>query len=641
MTIAPHGSAPGRALRLWPGILFAIVLVIGRYVVPVLAPDAMLGTMPVPVIGVFAGLASAAAILVWWLCFSRAAWVERLAAVLLIIAAVFALRPLVHVSILGGMMGNMVPVYSIPVMCLALAAWAVATQHLSTNVRRLSMVAAIALASVPFVLIRSAGVIGAGAELHWRWTPTPEERLVAQGETEPAPVLAPAASSPDAAASPAAGAATPQTREVNPGTPPAAPASAPSGTAATAAPHAPAAAHAREDTAEPEWPGFRGPDRDSVVHGVRLNTDWSAAPPVQLWRHSIGPGWSSFAVAGDHIYTQEQRGDDEIVSCYRLSTGDAVWRHRDRVRFYESNGGPGPRGTPTLHAGRVYSVGATGLVNALDAATGRAIWSRNAATDTGVTVPEWGVASSPLLFDDLVVVAVSGQLIAYDAGTGAQRWLGPKGGAGYSSPHLVTIDGVPQILLLRGSRTISVAPADGTLLWQHVGAVGVGIVQPAVLPGGDVIITVADAMGGIDMRRLAATQGPSGWTVAERWTSRGLKPYFNDYVVHDGYVYGFDGSILAAVSLEDGVRRWKGGRYGNGQMLLFAEQGVLLVMAEEGELALVSATPDHYKEIARFPALDAKTWNHPVVVGDVLLVRNGEEMAAFRLPVVRAALTSR
>jgi outer membrane protein assembly factor BamB len=350
-----------------------------------------------------------------------------------------------------------------------------------------------------------------------------------------------------------------------------------------------------------------------------------------MWRRQIGPGWSSFAVSGDLLYTQEQRGDDEIVACYRVSTGEPVWQHRDAVRFWEPEGGAGPRGTPTLHGGRVYAMGATGILKALDAASGALLWSRDAATDTSVAVPDWGVASSPLVTGDVVIVSISGRLAGYDVATGEPKWLGPAGGAGYSSPHLAAIDGVPQVVLLRGSRTISVAPADGTQLWEHTFLPGVGIVQPAVAEG-DLLITTGDAMGGLGLRRIAVTRGPSGWTVQERWTSRGLKPYFNDFVVHKGHAYGFDGSILASIDLEDGTRKWKGGRYGNGQMILLAEQDLLLVLSEEGEIALVSATPDKYTEIARFPALDAKTWNHPVMVGDVLLVRNGEEMAAFRMP---------
>ena len=122
-----------------------------------------------------------------------------------------------------------------------------------------------------------------------------------------------------------------------------------------------------------------------------------------------------------------------------------------------------------------------------------------------------------------------------------------------------------------------------------------------------------------------------GWRAEERWASFRLKPYFNDFVVQDGHAYGFDGRILASISLEDGSLNWKGGRYGQGQMILLEEQGLLLVLAEEGEGALVRAQPDGFEELARVPLIEGKTWNHPVLAGDVLLVRNGEEMAAFRL----------
>ena len=151
--------------------------------------------------------------------------------------------------------------------------------------------------------------------------------------------------------------------------------------------------------------------------------------------------------------------------------------------------------------------------------------------------------------------------------------------------------------------------------------------QPAVLPDGDLLFGSTSGL-----RRLAVTRGPDGWKVAEGWTSNGLKPYFNDFVVHKGHAYGFDGAILAAVNLQDGVRAWKGGRYGQGQLVLLPDQDVLLVLSEEGELVLVRATPERFIEITRAPGITGKTWNHPVVVGDLLLVRNGEEMAAFRLP---------
>jgi outer membrane protein assembly factor BamB len=258
------------------------------------------------------------------------------------------------------------------------------------------------------------------------------------------------------------------------------------------------------------------------------------------------------------------------------------------------------------------------------------VWSHNVASDTGRQVPDWGFASSPLVVDDVVIVAAAGTLAAYDVGSGNPRWRGPFYGGSYSSPHRATIDGVVQVLLLGGPGAISVAPANGAVLWEHKWSPG-AIVQPALTADGDIVINTIASTGGIGTRRLDVRHGSDGWRVEERWTSTGLKPYFNDFVVHKGHAFGFDGTILACIDLEDGTRKWKGGRYGNGQLVLLPEQDLLLVLSEEGELALVGATSDQFRELARFPALDAKTWNHPVLVRDVLLVRNGEEMAAFRL----------
>jgi outer membrane protein assembly factor BamB len=256
------------------------------------------------------------------------------------------------------------------------------------------------------------------------------------------------------------------------------------------------------------------------------------------------------------------------------------------------------------------------------------VWSRNAASDTETKVPGWGFASSPLVVGDLVVLATAGTLAAYDMVTGEPRWFGPKGGGGYSSPHRVTIDGVTQIVLMGGPGAVSVAPADGKLLWQHPLPLNARIVQPAVIAKGDLLVSDGE---GSDMHRIAVGHGAGGWTVEERWTSDGLKPYFNDFVVHKGHAYGFDDGKIACIDIEDGKNKWEDGSYGNGQLILLPDQDVLLVVSEQGELALVGAAPDRFTELARFRAIRGKTWNHPGVAGDVLLVRNGEEMVAFRL----------
>ena len=263
-----------------------------------------------------------------------------------------------------------------------------------------------------------------------------------------------------------------------------------------------------------------------------------------MWRRPIGPGWSSFSVRGDRLYTQEQRGEDEIVACYRVSTASRSGDTATACGSGSLKAAPVPRGTPTLANGRVYAFGATGILNALDEATGRVVWSRNVATDAKRKIPDWGFASSPLVVDDLVVVAASGTLVAYDASTGKQRWSGPSYGGSYSSPHHATIAGVDQVVLLGGPGAISVSPADGSLLWKHEWSPG-AIVQPALTADGDILVNAIASTGGTGTRRLAVTHASGGWSVQERWTSIGLKPYYNDFVVHKGHAYGFDGSILA------------------------------------------------------------------------------------------------
>ena len=594
-----------RPLRIWPGVVIVVAVWLSRAGVAVVGADASTQFL----VRVLGGVIGGAAVAVWWLTFSRAPWSERIGILAIVIAALATTGLVGDKSIAVWILW-----YSGPLLALAFVGSLVAARRLNPRGRRAAMAAAILLTCGAATLVKIVGVTGNGvAQFTWRWTDTPEDRLLARAEVEPPPEVP--AVPPDR---PAQEAEAPQ-----PAAP--APSQASESIAAAAAPAAVKLSN---------WPGFRGADRSGVIRGVSIDTNWSTAPPAELWRRNVGPGWSSFAISGDVFYTQEQRGGDEIVSAHRVSTGAPVWRHADPVRFEEGMGGPGPRATPTVAANRVFTFGATGLLNALDAANGKVLWSRNTVTDLDAPTPMWGFAASPLVIDDLVIVAAGGQLAAYSLATGERRWAGPSGGDGYSSPHATTIDGVPQIVLTSAAGTIGVAPADGRLLWEHRWDSRLPILpiaQPARIDDGQLL--VGDGILGV--RRIAVAHGSDSWTVSERWSSNRLKPYFNDLVVHRGHAYGFDGAILACLDLADGARKWKGGRYGQGQLVLLAEQEVLLVLSEDGELALVKASPDQFTELARIPALNSKTWNHPVLAGDILLVRNGQEMAAFRLAAPR------
>jgi outer membrane protein assembly factor BamB len=618
LTKAPTDATPRKPLRLWPGVVAVILVFVARFGVKAAIPG----------FGGFAlamqwSFGAAGLVLLWWLFFSRARWFERLGGLGLMIAGLGAAWQLRHPS----MGPAWLFAYALPFLWLALLVGAAAGRRLPDGPRRAVLAASILLACGVWTLVRTEGIDGDHvADFEWRWAKTAEQRLLTEAGREPAvrPSVPPAAGP------------TPMAQVSDP---PATLASAPP---APEAPSERAVPSAGEATAEPtaagsganppaDWPGFRGPGRDGIVRGVRIETDWAASPPVELWRRPVGPGWSSFAVRGRRLYTQEQRGEDEIVASYDTTTGEPVWTHHDAVRFFESNAGAGPRATPTLDDDLVYAFGATGILNALHAGDGTVAWSRDVASETRTKVPTWGFSGSPLVTGDLVIVAASGQLAAYDRVTGAPRWHGPAGGTSYSSPRLLTTGGVAQVLLMSAAGATSVAVTDGKPLWEHPWR-GFPIVQPGLIADGDLLITASGESG---TRRIAVTHDGGKWTVHERWSSIGLKPYFNDFVLHEGHAFGFDGRILACLDLENGTRKWKGGRYGNGQLVLLPDQDLLLVLSEEGELALVRATPDQFTELARFPALEGKTWNHPAVAGDVLLVRNGEQMAAFRLATER------
>jgi outer membrane protein assembly factor BamB len=562
-------KAQEKSLRLRAGVIIALLTILVRFGIPALIPEAA-------AVGVLGGLAGGLVTMVWWAFFSGASRMERWGAVVLIIVGLLATSQLIDESISTAMMGMMFPSYALPVLCAVFVIWAVATRKLANNLRWVLMVATILLTCGMWTLIRSDGITGHSvADFAWRWAETAEEKLLAttgsDSEVLPANTLA--------------------------------------------------------SETKAEWPGFRGPERNGIARGTRISTDWSASPPTELWRQPIGPGCSSFAVHGNLMYTQEQRGKEEVVSCYDLTTGKPVWKHGDPARFWDSHAGAGPRSTPTLSGNLVCTFGATGILNVLNAMDGAVIWSRNAANDTETEIPGWGFASSPLVIGDVVIVAPAGNLVAYDLASGDHLWMNTKGGAGYSSPHLFEIDGVAQVVLMNDFGAISVAPEDGTPLWEYPWPHTDRILQPARTPDGDILLSTG---GGKGMRRLKVMNGPDGWSIEERLSAVQLKSFFNDFVVHRDLAYGFTGPFVECVDIVEGGRKWKSGRYG-GQLILLVDQNLLVVLTEKGDVALIEATPDKFTELGRFPAIEGKTWNHPVVVGDILLVRNSQEMVAFHL----------
>ncbi len=372
------------------------------------------------------------------------------------------------------------------------------------------------------------------------------------------------------------------------------------------------------------------------MSGITIAADWKQTPPKKLWSRKIGPGWSSFAVVGPRLFTQEQRGDDELVVCYDADTGDERWLHAEQTRFTEVVAGPGPRGTPQFHDGKIYAQGANGTLSCLTAATGKVIWTQDIAKDSGAKIPQWGFSGSPLVAHGFVTVFAGGpsgkSVLAYDAETGELAWTAGEGMHSYASTQTATLGGVEQILMATDAGLISVAPESGEALWTHEWKTDEvpRIVQPAVLNETDILIGTGMGFG---TRRIRVAHDGGQWPIEEVWTSKQFKPYYNDFVVHGDQLYGFDGPIFLCFDTQRSKVSWRSRAYGNGQVLLLADQGLLLVLAETGEAALVEAQPKKHVELSRIQALSGKTWNHPVIVHGRLYVRNGEEMACFELPV--------
>ncbi|MHB1306363.1 MAG: PQQ-binding-like beta-propeller repeat protein [Limisphaerales bacterium] len=384
----------------------------------------------------------------------------------------------------------------------------------------------------------------------------------------------------------------------------------------------------------PDFPQFLGPDRTAVLSGPLLETNWSVHPPQIIWRTPVGAGWSGFAIVGDRALTQEQRGEDELITCRDALTGALQWTHADPAHYATTIAGEGPRCTPTVVSNRVYTLGATGILNCLDLVSGQRHWTRSITADASTGMPEWGFSGSPLVIGDLVVVSAGGQpdksLLAYRVADGSIAWTAGSAPVNYGSPFLTTLAGRRQILAFNGRRITAHDAVAGTVLWEHPWGLGQPHVAAPVVVGSNRVVFSSGYGVGAELLEIAP--GPDGGLAATRvWQSKRMKAKFSNPVARDGFLYGLDDGILACVDLKDGSQRWKEGRYGHGQGLLIGDR--YLLMSEKGELVLLQPTPEGPNERQRAGVLSSKTWNPIALSGDLLLVRNDREAAGLRLSI--------
>jgi outer membrane protein assembly factor BamB len=394
-----------------------------------------------------------------------------------------------------------------------------------------------------------------------------------------------------------------------------------------------------------DFPQFQGPNRDGVVRGVKLARDWNAQPPKLVWRQPIGVGWSGFAAVGPWAVTQEQRGGDEMVTCYEIDTGKLRWSHSNEVRFTSVLGNDGPRATPTIRHTKVYALGATGILDCIDFLTGKLVWSRDIVRENGAEVDSWGKSGSPLVVGEKVIVSAGGtggrSLVAYHKDTGEKLWSGGDDRSAYASPMLLTFSRMDQVVVVNEDWIAAHDLDDGAVLWKHPwpgkSNADASTSQPHAVRGNRVFVSKGYGVGAQVFEVLRTRDG---WTTSDPiWPDantgrRVLKTKLSNVAIRDGYAYGLDDGMLQCVDVSTGKSQWKQGRFGHGQQLLVDD--LLLVMAENaGKLSLIEATPERFHKLAEFQALGRrKAWNNLCLCRNKLLVRNDEESACYELPVV-------
>lgn len=385
-----------------------------------------------------------------------------------------------------------------------------------------------------------------------------------------------------------------------------------------------------------DMPRFFGLKGDGAYPEPSWHTDWAAHPPREAWRIKVGDGWAGFAVAGGRALTQEQRGEEEYVTCYDLATGKLLWAHADKARFDEPMGGIGPRATPTVDLAHnaVLVLGARGLLNCLDLATGKPRWTKDVLKDCESTKdPEWGKSTSPLIVGENVIASGGDKgitLAAYRIADGQLVWKAGEDGGSYSSPVLATVAGREQIVSVNANSVTGHDPATGAVLWKFDWpGMFPKVCQPVLVTPERILVTTSYGLKSNLLEIKADAAGKM--TATPVWSSSAPRTKFSSPSVVGGHAYALDEGTFSCVDLATGERVWREGRYGFGQQIKLGDQW-LLVQAEKGFVALVKANPEKLEEVSKLPALSSKTWNPPTLAGRWLLVRNDKEAVCYELP---------
>jgi len=375
------------------------------------------------------------------------------------------------------------------------------------------------------------------------------------------------------------------------------------------------------------WPQWRGPNRDGISKETGLLKQWPAEGPPLVWKASgAGGGYSSFSVANGKLYTMGLRGEREYVVAFDVATGKEAWSTPHGSAF-RNDRGDGPRGTPTIDGDRVYALGGSGDLTALDARTGKIVWSKNVLREFGGSNITWGISESPLVLGDKVLVNAGGpgaSIVALNKANGALIWKSQSDKAGYSSAIPVEINGTTQVVFFTAERAVGLDAKDGRLLWEYGRpANDTANVATPIARANRVFISSGYGTGGGVVEIKADNKAQ------EVWFTKDMRNHHSSSVLIGDYLYGFSESILTAIRFDTGDIAWRDRSVGKGS-LVYAD-GNLYCFSENGVVGLVEATPTGYKEKGRFRLAQGNlpTWTHPVVVGGRLYLRDQDTIYAY------------
>jgi outer membrane protein assembly factor BamB len=385
-----------------------------------------------------------------------------------------------------------------------------------------------------------------------------------------------------------------------------------------------------------DWPQWRGPARDG-----RSGVAARAAFPEALtpaWKVAVGEGHASPVVVGDRVYVFAREGEEEVVQALELATGKRVWRHAAQAPYTMNSAatshGKGPKATPVVAGGRVFAFGISGILTALDAASGRVLWRKEFAKEYGETAPLYGVAQSPVVDAGRVIVHVGGPgkgaLTAFDTATGAVAWSWKGDGPAYASPVVATIAGVRQVVTLSESFLVGISADTGQLLWQL--PFTTSWVQNAVTPivTGDTVV-----YSGLDhpLRAIRVAKAASGFSTSPAWENGEVAAYMSTPVLEGGRLYGLSHKKRGQFFCLDagtGKTLWLSeGRQGENAALVSAA-GAILALTTDSELLVLPLKGSGFAPARRWRVAESATWAHPVVTGEGLLVKDKTQLSYLR-----------